>query len=709
MPFSNTLIHGLTNGLGASLVVSSVFIVLLMAVSLAHLSRTGPQIRDEVMAHYRGYLIWSLTRLGFWAWLIASLLAAAGNLVWLFIAQLFSWTPGFNGQLVAAGLGIITLSGLRFISLLWHSPSTLTASFNYSYKRLARLWGHLNAHRLSFLHVAALSGGGALLIMANFRMIDAGKEGDALVLDLIAVVFVGLSMAATWLPEPRPYRSGRKGGPPNILLIGSDTLRADRLGGGGYHRVLTPNIDALAARGTHFSDCYVPCARTAPSLVSLFSGCWPHTHGIRDNYISDKETRIQVPVLPHLLKQSGYRTAAVSDWCGSDLDKFPFGFDHKDFPADQWNLKFFLRQGPKDLRLFLSLFCHNRLGKRFLPEVHYLAGVPLNRQVGRDARSMLRRLARRDEPFLLNVFMAATHPPFGSEYPYYMRFADPAYMGESKFVMARLTDPWEILRRQADPKESFDLDQVIDLYDGCVTDFDDQVGKMLTYLDACGLRDNTLVVVYSDHGFEFFEHGTWGQGNSAIGDVSARIPLIMSGPGIPAGRKVSQIVRSVDIAPTLLDLIGQGIPSNMDGTSLKPCMSDQETNLDLPAFNETGMWLTRLPVMPDKHLDYPNLMELLEVADKQTGTLGIRPKFREIIVRAKDRMIRVGRWKMTYEPMVNGPQYQLFDLGTDPECRLNLADTNSEVRESLKALLLEWLQADPLFSTQPTGRTCNMD
>lgn len=709
MPISDTLLSTLAHGLGASLAVASVFIVLLMVISLAHLSRTGPQIRDEVLAHYRGYLFWSLSRLGLWAWLIALLLAAAGNFVWLLAARVFSFEPGLYGQLVAAGLGIILLSGLRFISLLWHSPSTLTASFNYSFKRLAQLWGYLGARRLAILHAAAILGGAVLLIMANLRVIGSGNWGDALVLDLIAVVFIGLTITVAWLPEPRPCRSSRKGGPPNILLIGSDTLRADRLGGAGYHRALTPHIDALASSGTRFSDCYVPCARTAPSLVSLFSGCWPHTHGIRDNYISDAETAMKVPLLPHLLKQSGYQTAAVSDWCGSDLSKFPLGFEHQDLPSDQWNLKFFLRQGPKDLRLFLSLFCHNRLGKHLLPEVHYLAGVPLNRQVGRDARAMLRQLAGRDEPFLLNVFMAATHPPFGSEHPYYMRYADPAYVGESKFVMARLTDPWEILRRQADPKESFDLEQVIDLYDGCVTDFDDQVGKMLAYLDACGLRENTLVAVYSDHGFEFFEHGTWGQGNSAIGDVSARIPLILSGPGIPSGKTISQIVRSVDLAPTLLELVGQRIPPSMDGTSLTPCLDDQEIPLDLPAFNETGMWLTRLPVMPDKHLDYPNLMELLEVADKQTGTLGIRPEYREVIVRAKDRMIRVGRWKLTYEPMLDGPQYQLFDLETDPECRHNVAALNSAVTEELKARLWAWLQADPVFSAVPTGRSGNTD
>jgi arylsulfatase A-like enzyme len=99
-----------------------------------------------------------------------------------------------------------------------------------------------------------------------------------------------------FLPGPSPGRlaaggaraaqaaGARADAPPNILMIGSDTLRADRLGALGYHRALTPNIDARQ-QGALFANCYVPCARTAPSLISMLTGTWPHTHGIRDNFV----------------------------------------------------------------------------------------------------------------------------------------------------------------------------------------------------------------------------------------------------------------------------------------------------------------------------------------------------------------------------------------------------------------------------------------
>ena len=132
--------------------------------------------------------------------------------------------------------------------------------------------------------------------------------------------FAGTIIWTGWQPQaraPRKQPVRAADAPPNILMIGSDTLRADRLGALGYHRALTPNIDALAATGALFANCYVPCARTAPSLISMLTGTWPHTHGIRDNFVNDEDTRLKVDALPTLLKQGGYRTAALSDWCGA--------------------------------------------------------------------------------------------------------------------------------------------------------------------------------------------------------------------------------------------------------------------------------------------------------------------------------------------------------------------------------------------------------
>jgi arylsulfatase A-like enzyme len=373
------------------------------------------------------------------------------------------------------------------------------------------------------------------------------------------------------------------------------------------------------------------------------------------------------------------------------MGKFDLGFDYADVPEDQWNVKLFIRQGPKDLRLFLSLFARNRFGKYFLPEIYYLGGVPQTDEIGLESRHLISHLASQEQPFFLNIFFSTTHGPFGSEYPYYTRYADPDYRGESKFVMARVTDPWEIIRRQAEPREAFDLDQIINLYDGCVARFDDEVRRLMDHLDSTGLAENTIVVVYSDHGMEFFEHGTWGQGNSATSDVSSRIPLLIQMPGADCGHHVTQPVRSIDLAPTLLELAGIDRASEMDGSSMVPFLQDPINQPDRDIFSETGIWLTDLPGTPDGHLRYPNLLELLTVRDIATGTISLKPELEDLVVRAKDRMIRRGRWKLIYQPLDDGHLLKLFDVQTDPDCTSDLSATHPNELRELWGLLARYI------------------
>ena len=665
--------------------------LLIGAKSLSDFSQAGPQIQAEIRHHYRWYTLAAFARLTGWALLLLILMGTLGAVVYAALATATGLVYTTAGGFIAAILGMTLITSWQFCRHLLYLPASLVASMHYRMSRLYPLWRSLNPARLRLfgwvLAILTL----ALFGFASLRLIQLGAVAPLAALWGSMAALIGLVGWANATTDPAPVKSQRTDSRPNILMLGSDTLRADRLGVAGYRRQLTPKLDQLAASATQFTQCYVPCARTAPSLISLFSGTWPHRHGIRDNFVADAETRLSVPCLPQILAEAGYSTAAVSDWCGADLGKFSLGFQQVEAPDDQWNIKYLIRQGPKDLRLFLSLFTHNRFGKQFLPELYYLAGVPLTSKVGRDARAQLSSLAEADKPFLLNVFLSATHPPFGSEYPYYTRFSDPAYAGESKFVMARLTDPQEIIRRQGDSRKEFDLDQILDLYDGCVQSFDDEAGIILDHLAACGLADNTIVVVYSDHGMEFFEHETWGQGNSAVGDFSARIPLIIHDPRTHGSGVQQQIVRSVDIAPTLLELAGLAIPEAMEGVSLAGLVHGEKQDLGLAAFNETGIWITDLPGMPEDHLRYPNLLELLEIPDKASGTLAIKPQYHDLVFEAKDRMIRVGRWKLVYQPIKEGALYKLFDLEIDPACQHNRIADEPELVEVMKQQLLAWV------------------
>ena len=484
-------------------------------------------------------------------------------------------------------------------------------------------------------------------------------------------------------------------------MIGSDTLRADRLSD-EYIRPVAPYLRSLREQGVLFTNCYVPCARTAPSLVSMLTGTWPHHHRVRDNFVTDAEIYLKIDSLPSLLQRMGYYSAALSDWCGADMGKFNFDFDYTDLPDDQWNIKYFIRQGPKDLRLFLSLFTRNRLGKLFLPEIYYLGGVPLTDNMGVDARRLVNHLAARPQPFFLNIFLSTTHGPFGSEYPYYTRYGDPSYKGESKFVMARLTDPFEIIRRQGAPKEEFDLDQIINLYDGCVTRFDIEAQRIIEHLHHCGIADNTIIVIYSDHGMEFFEHGTWGQGNSATSDVSNRVPLLILAPGTPRTGTVTDVVRSIDLAPTLLQLAGAPLPSSMDGVSLVDRLFGDHQANQLDAYSETGIWLTELPGTPKGHLRYPDLQDLLSVQSIPSGTISIKPEYTELVLRAKDRMIRHGPWKLVYQPLQDNYLLRLYNTDQDPECSVDVALQYPQIVDFLWPRLRNWIYSDPIMAKGQT-------
>ncbi|OYY61901.1 MAG: arylsulfatase [Hydrogenophilales bacterium 28-61-11] len=676
--------------------VAGVGTAALLTKSLLDFSQTGPRIREEVLTHYQRYTLFALARLSLWAFGLMLFTGGIGMLLAFMLATAtgIGWSTGI--ALGSAALGIVGSFALQFIRKLRFNPGLLVASMHYRMSRLYPLWQWMTPARITLIQRGGMAISGLLLITATWQMAKENRLGDLVALWTTTLFFSGTLIWASWQPQPRAPRRQTLRDPkaaPNILMIGSDTLRADRLGALGYHRALTPHIDRLAASGALFSNCYVPCARTAPSLISMLTGTWPHTHGIRDNFADDENTRLKIDALPTLLKQSGYRTAAISDWCGADLGKYSFGFDYTDLPEDQWNLKYLIRQGPKDLRLFVSLFTHNRLGRLLLPELYYLGGVPLTQPLGKRARRLVSRLAGDTQPFFLNLFYSTTHPPFASEWPWYGRFSDPAHAGESKFAMARLTDPFEIIRRQGAPKEEFDLDQIIDLYDGCVAEFDDEVGKMLTHLDACGLADNTIVVVYSDHGMEFFEHDTWGQGNSAVGDFSPRIPLLIRDPRRPARGRIDQVVRSIDLVPTLLELIDAAPAPGIDGVSLVACLSTDGACPELDAFNETGIWIADIPGLPENHLRYPDLLELLEVPNRASGTLAIKPEYCDAILRAKDRMIRHGRWKLVYQPLESGHLLRLFDLESDPACQHDVSAHHPQLKADLWARLQAFVQA----------------
>ena len=111
----------------------------------------------------------------------------------------------------------------------------------------------------------------------------------------------------------------------------------------------------------------------------------------------------------------------------------------------------------------------------------------------------------------------------------------------------------------------------------------------------------------------------------------------------------------------------------------------------MPAFNETGVWLTDLPGTPPNHLRYPHLPELLEVPDKSIGMISLKPEYVDIIVAAKDRMVRVGDWKLTFQPLTDGAIYRLFNIREDPGCMRDVLSEHPQTARELRMLLDRWM------------------
>ena len=698
-------INGITLAALSSFLLAAMGTGYLLFVSIKHHTRTGPKVKETIEKHYSSYIFYTLFRLSGYSTVIIFSLSFFGSLIYLAISLLLGFSYGWLQALLSGSIFTSMIVAYLFCHHLLHTPSLLLASAQFRFSRLHPLWAMLSPTLLKSIKIFGLSTIAFVLICGHIRFFPTVHLMLWLILDAPMVMAAALWL---WLWANRlsviqtqidGTTTGQQSGSPNIVMIGTDTLRADRLGVSGYHRDLSPNIDRLTKKSTYLKNCYTPLARTAPSLTSLLTACWPHRHKIRSNFPSAADLKITVPNIVEVLNNAGYETAAIGDWAAADLGKMNFGFKTKQLPDDQWNLKYLIRQGPATFRLFLSLFAHNQLGRKLLPEIYYLAGVPLSQQTGEECRQMISQFAKQKAPFYINYFSAATHVPFGSNYPYYQLYTDPDYKGDSQFIMTSVNTPEEIIASQEKGEAYFDLPQISALYDGCIKQFDDEVGKILQHLKHCGLEENTIVVIYSDHGADFFENGCWGQGNTLLGDdPSNRVPIIIYDPFKPTAQAIDTSTRLIDIAPTVLDLAGISSPQNMDGCSLTDIIANPGEAMDLHSYHESGIWLSNIPGMRKDHLSYPNILDILDIPDKELGMLCIKDEYIDKVIEAKDRSIRDQKWKLIYQPTLSGSDYLLFDMSNDPQCATDVKLQYPDIFNHYKSLLDEWIGQDPIMT-----------
>lgn len=320
-------------------------------------------------------------------------------------------------------------------------------------------------------------------------------------IDLLRLVVVAL------LTSVAPARADG----PSVLLLSVDTLRADALSTYGYPHPITPNLDALAARGVLFEDAQTVIGKTGPSFATVFSSLYPPTHGARRNGVSMRE---DAPVLAEILSAEGYATAAfISNWTlRKNLAAVHRGFDFYDETFDR------KRYGVAGAERSAEAIVASALA--WITE---------------------QRAAEPERPVFLWVHLSEPHNP----YVLHEQFAPPQPPQEER------TDGWQKRWRYASE----------------VGFTDHWIAKFLDGLEPRLPAKERLNVFLSDHGESLGEHGYWGHGKNTHW-ANLRVPLFFWGQGVPSGRRLDAPASLVDIAPTLLDLLSLDIPDSFAGSSL---------------------------------------------------------------------------------------------------------------------------------------------
>ena len=477
------------------------------------------------------------------------------------------------------------------------------------------------------------------------------------------------------------YRSApRRFDRPNLVLMASDSLRGDHLSANGYPRDTSPHIDRLAARGVNFSNCLVPTASTHESWVSMFSSTPPAVNGLRHMFPSrELVDRIQESQdwFPKLLRDNGYATAVVGGWCGSTFRLFDMGFDQVDV-SDAQNRQALIAEVAFTNHLFAIAFLDNPIGRLLTPELDRVSLTRAAPNLTRRALGTLDRLAAGDRPFFLMVVYHGTHLPYSSTYPYYQRFVDPEYRGRNRFRIDFAID--DMIQRGFDHDLTEEEQQhLIGLYDGCVQEFDDQVGELVKHLRSAGLLERTIVGVLGDHGDDLYEHGTTlGHGVTLFGgDQANHIPAVFAGPGLDQGRKEPGLIRSYDLTPTWCSWLGLPTPDGFEGVDLSAAVPP------LSALLETSYLLYRQPV-PDllpgeKPKEFPRFDDATFFDPEFDDNLVVRDRYLDQLVATKCFAVREGSYKLIHVPGENAPIRRLFDLEHDPQCEQDLSRTFPEL------------------------------
>ena len=391
----------------------------------------------------------------------------------------------------------------------------------------------------------------------------------------------------------------------NIILISIDTLRADHLSSYGYFRNTSPNIDKLANEGILFKNAFSQAPISLPSHMSIFTSLYPATHGV-NNPQKDKLSN-SIKTLPEILKTNGYKTAWFGPLNHDQLNlSIGFGRGFDEFYPDLY--------GPNEQNQAYDWIDNNYRNKFFIflhtYRLHdpYLVPLPFDKLYDTEYKGKI--IGDNNEFFEKYYETVSPVYDYGKIRAFYWQYANTS--------------------------DKDDVNHLIALYDTLITCcVDTFIGKLMSKIQEHEINDRTIIILTSDHGEAFGEHGEFL--HITLHNEVLHVPLIIKIPN-SNGKVIESQVQSIDIMPTILDISGITTQYDIQGTSLIPLMRNKTKIINEYTY---GYWHTMSSVRSDKWklIKYSNgKLELYDIKTDQEEQVNVAERYPNVVNEMKNKL-----------------------------------------------------------------------
>ncbi len=543
---------------------------------------------------------------------------------------------------------------------------------------------------------------------------------------LIGVLVLIILATSCKIHKSDEHKEKRK---PNILFIAVDDLRPE-LGCYGSEIAISPNIDKLAANGLVFENAYCQEAICSPSRASLMTGARPESIGVIENYTYFRDVNADIITLPQHLKANGYETVYAGkiyhgkyndpdlSWSRKPAQPNAERASTKGGFALKENQDFWMKDREEMIKKYGPDAPRNGLAQgpayecAEVPDASYEDGYNTLAAI-----ATLKEMVKNnpDKPFFLGLGFKKPHLNFIAPKKYWDLYErDEIPLAEHQQAPVNgaamgLHPSFELRARAGIPKQGNIPDTLAQTllhgYLACVSYVDAQIGLMIKALEESGQIENTIIVLWGDHGWHLGDMGIWGKATNY--EISTRVPLIVSAPNIPdnvRGTSTKALVELVDMYPSICELSEVNLPTHLEGTSFVPLLQDPNRNWKAAVFSQfpnpaLREWAAN-PLSEGMRETYfgPLIQEIEENIKDQQKEKWDRDLFENRLMgygmRTDDYRLVV--WKDYTNPEQEPIFIELYDHRVDPNETVNVADENQMlVNELLNQFKQGWKGNQP--------------